>query len=119
MRYRYGTSDTGAVRAPIRKWWLLKAHRSLYRFIFSICSSHGYRSPASKEKHLAYTVMRIREWLEKRVVHEIVWIDTRSMVCDGLTKGSVNRFDLVQLLDTGTWSCAQADTAKRWKPKHA
>ena len=72
-----------------------------------------------KEKHLAYTVMKIREWLDKRVIHEIVWIDTRSMVCDGLTKGSVNRFDLIKLLNTGTWNCEQADTAKRWKPKHA
>ena len=72
-----------------------------------------------KEKHLAYTVMKIREWLDKRVVHEIVWIDTRSMGCDGLTKGSVNRSDLVKLLNTGTWNCEQADTAKRWKPKHA
>ena len=72
-----------------------------------------------REKRLAYTVMTIREWFDKRVVHEIIWTDTRSMVCDGLTKGSVNRFDLVKLLNTGTWTCAQADTAKRWKPKHA
>ena len=71
-----------------------------------------------KEKHL-YTVMKIREWLDKRVVHEIVWIDTRSMVCDGLTKGSVNRFDSLKLLNTGAWNCEQADTAQRWKPKHA
>ncbi len=41
----------------------------------------------------------IRELLDTGVLKALLWIDTRDMSSDGLTKGSVDRFLLHQLVD--------------------
>jgi hypothetical protein len=64
------------------------------------------------ERHLAYSVMKVREWLDRGVLQEIIWIDTRDMVCDSLTKGSIDRTDLMRTLNEGVWR--PKHPFKRW-----
>ena len=53
------------------------------------------------EKHLMHHVVKLREWLDNGAIDEIIWLDTRSMLCDGLTKGSVSRWDIMNAFNTG------------------
>jgi hypothetical protein len=68
--------------------------------------------PAEKSlyAHLKY----IRELLDNRVLEALVWIDTRDMTADGLTKGNVDRqglHDLMSGLIKITKEC------KVWQPR--
>ena len=47
------------------------------------------RAPA--EKALLSHVQYLRELLDKQILRNLIWFDTRDMVTDGLTKGSVER----------------------------
>ena len=51
------------------------------------------------EKSLLSHVQYVRELLDIRLLKIIVWMDTRDMVADGLTKGAVNRGALHRLMD--------------------
>ena len=51
------------------------------------------------EKPLLSQVQYIRELLDIKVLHFLVWMDTRDMVAYGLTKGAVNRAALHLLMD--------------------
>ena len=51
------------------------------------------------DKGLLAHVQYVRELLNHGVLHVIVWVDTRDMVADGLTKGAVHRDALHSLLD--------------------
>ena len=55
------------------------------------------------EKSLLGHLLFLRELLDKDVLHGIAWVDTRDMVSDGLTKGSVNRAALHELF-SGKWT---------------
>eukprot|EP00959_Pyramimonas_sp_CCMP1952_P360990 7560337-Pyramimonas_sp.AAC.1 len=72
---------------------------------FKACAVAEFQLPT--ERHLSYTVMRVREWLGRGIIAELIWIDTRDMLCDGLAKGSISRFDVMNALNQG-----------EWKPKH-
>ena len=50
------------------------------------------------EKSLLSHVQYLRELLDNRVLHSIIWQDTRDMLSDGLTKGAVDRTLLHQLM---------------------
>ncbi len=56
----------------------------------------------------------MRELLERRVLGDIVWIDTRDMSADGLTKGAVSRELLHQIMDGDM--IIHHDT-EQWRPK--
>ena len=66
------------------------------------------------EKSLLCHVQFVRELLERRVLGDIVWIDTRDMSADGLTKGAVSRELLHQVMD-GNMNIQHA--AEQWRPK--
>lgn len=53
---------------------------------------------APAEKGLLAHVQYLRELLDNNVLHSLAWIDTRDMTADGLTKGSVERALLHDLM---------------------
>ena len=80
---------------------------------FKACTATEVRLPT--ERDLAYTVMNIREWLDRGIMKELIWIDTRDMLCDGLTKGSISRFDVINALNQGRWTLKH--DPNRWSSK--
>ena len=60
------------------------------------------------------------ELLEKDIVHSLVWLDTRDMGADGLTKGAVSREALQELMrgamvvrhPSERWQCKKPGGAK-------
>ena len=80
---------------------------------FKACTATEIQLPT--ERHLAYTVMKVREWLERDIVSELIWIDTRDMLCDGFTKGSISRFDVMNALNQGYWTLKH--TPQRWSAR--
>ena len=70
------------------------------------------------EKSLLSHIQYLRELLDTKVLEALVWIDTRDMVADGLTKGSVDR-DALHKCMAGIWMLqhsAQAWTASKQRP---
>ena len=56
--------------------------------VFAAVSAVFIKTPA--EKSLLCHVQFLRELLDYGVLAAIVWLDTRDMLSDGLTKGSVS-----------------------------
>ena len=54
------------------------------------------------EKSLLSHIQYIRELLDTKVLEALVWLDTRDVVADGLTKGSVDR-DALHACMNGLW----------------
>ena len=73
------------------------------------------------EKSLLSHIQYIREFLDTRVLEALVWLDTRDMVADGLTKGSVDRGALHACMN-GIWlfqhSAQSWSTNKKRFPHH-
>ena len=65
--------------------------------IFSYLAAAHLKLPAEKSTfyHLAF----LREKLESGLIHSYNWVDTRDMVADGLTKGSIDRGALSAIMD--------------------
>ena len=55
-----------------------------------------------QRKSLLSHIQYIRDLLDTKVLEALVWIDTRDMVADGLTKGSVDR-DALHKCMAGIW----------------
>ena len=51
------------------------------------------------EKGLLSHVQFVRELLDTKVLDALLWIDTRDMLADGLTKGAVDRWALHECMD--------------------
>ena len=73
------------------------------------------------EKSLLPHIQYIRELLDTKVLEALVWLDTRDMVADGFTKGSVDR-DALHACMNGIWllqhSVQSWSTNKRRLPRH-
>ena len=54
---------------------------------------------APSDKSLLFHVQYMRELLDRQVIEAIVWLDTRDMIADGLTKGAVSRDMIHHLMD--------------------
>ena len=80
--------------------------------VFAAVSAVFIKTPA--EKSLLCHVQFLRELLDYGVLAAIVWLDTRDMLSDGLTKGSVSRDALLRVLD-GIMRIQYEP--KLWKPK--
>jgi hypothetical protein len=65
--------------------------------VFAAVTATYVKHPA--EKGLLSHVQFIRELLDTHVLACLIWIDTRSMLADGLTKGVVDREDLEQAME--------------------
>jgi len=66
--------------------------------VYAAVTATNIKIPA--EKSLLSHIQFIRETLDNKVLQAIVWLDTRDMIADGLTKGTVER-DLLHLLMSG------------------
>ena len=64
--------------------------------LFQAISAHTLKIPS--EKSLALHLFWLRELLNRQVLNELKWCDTRDMTADGHTKGSVSRDALLQLM---------------------
>jgi hypothetical protein len=60
--------------------------------------------------HLKY----VRELLDNHVLSALCWADTRDMIADGLTKGTIDRQALHEVM---TGSCQVSHDMKMWHPK--
>ena len=80
--------------------------------VYSAVSATMIRAPA--DKSLLCHVQYLRELLNNRVLSSLVWMDTRDMTADGLTKGAVDRGLLHKLMD-GTMEIVH--TAEEWHPR--
>ena len=60
--------------------------------------------------HLLY----LRELLDHGVLHALIWVDTRDMLADGLTKGSIDRTLIHSLMEGSVISTHEM---KCWRPK--
>ena len=80
--------------------------------VFAAVTAVFIKTPA--EKSLLCHVQFLRELLDHGALAAIVWLDTRDMWADGLTKGAVQREALLRLLDG---FCTIAHEPKIWRPK--
>ena len=64
--------------------------------VFAAVSATFLKQPA--EKSLLCHAQYIRELLDKKIVIVLIWLDTRDMSADGMTKGSVSREALHSLM---------------------
>ena len=71
------------------------------RAVFGGVTAIQPRTPA--EKPLFLHSLAVREHLESGHVNRLWWFDTRAMLADGLTKGSVDREALVSVCERGVW----------------
>lgn len=51
--------------------------------------------------------LKLRELLSLQQINRLIWIDTRSMLADGLNKGSVDRLALRTAVECGRWDINQ------------
>ena len=65
--------------------------------VFSAATAAQIKIPA--QQSLVSHVQFLRELLDRGVLHRLWWIDTRDMVADGLTKGSIEREALHMIMD--------------------
>ena len=55
------------------------------------------------EASTLHHVQWLQQLLRRRVLHALYWVDTRDMIADGMTKGSVPRQALRTLQEKGAW----------------
>ena len=65
--------------------------------VFAAVTAVFVKTPAEKSRlcHVQF----LRELLDHGVLAAIVWLDTRDMLSDGLTKGAVDRDALLKILE--------------------
>ena len=68
--------------------------------VFSATSAEVVRMPA--ERHTLYHVQWVRECIDAKVLTALWWIDTRDCCADGMTKGTVVRDAILQVM-RGQW----------------
>ena len=78
--------------------------------VLAALSAEAIRAPA--EKSLMGHLLWLRELADHGVLTGIAWVDTRDMLSDGLTKGSVAR-SLIDKAMSGKW--ALAHEPKQWQ----
>ena len=80
--------------------------------VYAAISATFVKTPA--EKSLLTHVQFLREALERGMISVLLWVDTRDMISDGLTKGTVGR-ELLQLCMDGIMNLHHEHDL--WKPK--
>jgi hypothetical protein len=56
--------------------------------------------------------LKLREWLDRGALRAAWWCDTLDMISDGMTKGSVDRSEILKLCKDGYWQCNRESA--RW-----
>ena len=78
--------------------------------VYTSVTALQVKAPA--EKSLLVQLQWLRELLDRRVVHTLAWCDTRDMISDALTKGSVDRARVHAAMDG---KLIVEFTAKTWR----
>jgi hypothetical protein len=66
--------------------------------MFSGVTATEVKTPS--EPHLLYIMKALRDRLDARSISALWWMDTRDMVCDAMTKGTLSREPLLLLWKT-------------------
>ena len=110
------------LRAQLRETGGWNVKLSLYIDAMSVnaaATATFIKIPA--EKSLLSHIQYIRGLLDTKVLEALVWLDTRDMVADGFTKGSVDR-DAPHAYINGIWllqhSAQSWSTNKKLLPRH-
>ena len=69
--------------------------------VFTSIENDDTKVPA--ESSLLSSVQAVREALVEKRLRTLYWVDTRDMVSDGLTKGSVDRAEIILLYEKNLW----------------
>ena len=85
--------------------------------VYSAITAQQVKAPA--ERSLLIHLQWVRELLDRRVLHTLAWCDTRDMVSDAMTKGSVDRARIHAVMDgeliiefpAKTWSSKSASAS--------
>ena len=64
--------------------------------VYAAVTATFVKTPA--EKSLLCHVQYLRELLDKGILEQLIWIDTRDMYADGLTKGAVSRKAVAEIM---------------------
>ena len=80
--------------------------------VFAAITATYIKHPA--EKGLLSHVQFVRDLLDTTVLQALLWIDTRDMLADGLTKGCIDRTVLHKLM---SGYCEYAHEFKLWTPR--
>ncbi len=65
--------------------------------VFTSVTAQQVKAPA--ERSLLVRLQWLREMLDRHVIHTLAWCDTRDMISDALTKGSVDRARIHAAMD--------------------
>jgi hypothetical protein len=82
--------------------------------VFAAVTAQMVKTPA--EVSLLSHIQYLRELLDKGILTHLSWLDTRDMIADGLTKGSIDRKDVRTVME-GRWTIIQK--AVSWRSKVA
>ena len=82
--------------------------------VFAAVTASFVKEPA--EKSLWAHVKYLRELLDNQVLSYLVWLDTRDMISDGLTKGVIDRASLHEVM---SGSMQVRYVAKAWRSTRA
>ena len=66
------------------------------------------------ERTMLFGVKAVRDYLDTRKITALHRVDTRDMLADALTKGTVTRNDLLVALREGRWKIKHADQHHRF-----
>ena len=66
--------------------------------MFSGVTATEVKTPS--EPHLLYVMKALRDRLDTRAIDALWWLDTRDMICDAMTKGTLSREPLLKLWRT-------------------
>ena len=82
--------------------------------VYAAVTATFVKEPAEKSlwSHIKY----LRELLDNQVLRYLVWLDTRDMGSDGLTKGAIDRSQLHCIMNG---LCEFKHAAKSWHAKTA
>ena len=73
--------------------------------LFAAVAAHNIKIPA--EKNLAVHLFWLKQLLNRGIISQLQWVDTRDMNAEGHTNGSIDRTALLQLM-LGVFSYAHA-----------
>jgi len=61
------------------------------------------RAARAFEEYMLIHILKLRERIKLHALKKLWWCDTRDMVTDDLTKGSVDRSAILALSESGQW----------------
>ena len=85
------------------------------RSLFDALASPELQIPS--ESGLILILAGLKEMLQTHLISHIWWVDTLSMLADGLNKGIVSRRALIEFSQSGIWQ-ASGDTKKHQEVTH-